>query len=228
MRNCKTLFYRPPGCIGASFFLLLTATSLPPSLDAQLFIPLFTPLPTDVADRLDEEAKTAIQQSPVRAKNVKAVTHTAIDSAALQQLSVIHPGGTPLFQFNLPGPPQLSHARISFQVASVRQEQDGRLIWEVISTSVRGVSGLLIVNPAERSIIGDIRSGKVIFQIRPAQNGAHSIYTVDASLFPPDHAPNPGITRPDWTKPDDVVENLIPVHAPEVKSHDTLSGAMHP
>lgn len=184
---CKALPPRPRTRIAAALFFLLAAVTLPPMLAAQAIEPLFTPLTTDVTNRLDEQAKAAIRQSPVRTQTVKAVTHMAINSAAFQQLLVSHPGGTPLFVFNLPGPPQLSHLPISFQVASVRLESDGRLIWEVTATNVGGVTGLLIVNPREKSIIGDIRGRNLIYQIRPARDGAHSIYTVDPTLFPPDH-----------------------------------------
>jgi peptidyl-Asp metalloendopeptidase len=172
-----------------SICLLFVGWSLPRTLDAQSVPPLLMALPSDVTKKLDDQAKAAIKQSPVRTRTVKAVTHMALDSAGFQQLLSPHPGGAPAVLFNLPGT-----ATLVFHVDTVRQEQDGRLIWNLEATNAPGVTALFIVNQAERSILGDIRLGGWIFQIRPAGPDAHSIYTVDASLFPVDHSrPKKGI-----------------------------------
>jgi hypothetical protein len=168
--------------MGTVLCLFLMAALFPVKLEAQSFPPLFIALGTDIANKLNDRAKAAIQQSTVRRRTVKAFTHLGLNSNAFQQLLGSHPMGAPLFQFNLPGT-----AHLMFAVVSLRQGQDGRLIWKVAATNVPGATGLLIVNPAEKSIIGDLQFGGMIFQIRPAGTEGHSIYTVDPSMFPPDH-----------------------------------------
>jgi Metallo-peptidase family M12 len=195
--------------MAAVFGIVVTITWFPFSLNAQSSFPLFTPfftrLSPEETKKLDDQARAAIKLSPVRTRTVKAVTHMGINAAAFQQLIIGQPGGTPVFQFNLPGvaPPQ------TFVVDSVRQEQDGRLIWKLKLPNAPRVTALLIVNPAERSIVGDIRQGAIIYQIRPAQNGAHSIFTIDASLFPSDHAPSPRKPSPDSGNSDELTRSQI-------------------
>ncbi len=201
----------------------LIAGPVLPGLVMAEYPPLLAPLPQDVTNKLNELEWAAIKRSPVRTQTVTAVTHMSINAAAFQQLLSSFPVGAPAFQFNLPG-----IAPLYFQVETIRQAKDGRMVWTGVATNGWPGTAHLIVNPLKRTIIGDIRTNKWVYQIRPAGNGAHSIVTVDASLFPKGHTPSKNKTIPSSSNTNDPSEGLIPTRAPATDDQGDLLGADGP
>ena len=211
--SAGNLWRRTPQVVLVTFIYFL-AMQFPDMSSAQAVIPLLTPLPQDISNKLDEQAKAAIKRSPVRSKTVKAVTHMGIDNAFFQQPLVILPAGTPAFEFNLPG-----ITPILFEVETVRQEKNNRIILTGVTTNFGRDNAFLIVDSSNNSISGEIRVGKLRYEILPVGQGAHSIYTFDERLFPPDHDPRTKGTKPVSKALDDGPQNAVPVRFPTVVRH---------
>lgn len=113
--------------------------------------------------------------APAVDRLVKRSRYVAIDVAALRQPSTC----LDLFPGSAPGPLDVAWSQVD------RPSPDTRA-WTGEARGIANSTVMLVVNDAERVVVGTIRLGAALYRIRYVGNGIHVVQELDPGAFPKD------------------------------------------
>jgi hypothetical protein len=190
--------------LGLSFLLSAFCPGIGLSQDALRDVPpaaspsieqyqLVRPL-TDIEFALiDTAAREAILKSPLRSSTVVGIHHVALDTKTVSAIINSPPSFTvPKLSFTV----STGKPPITVVTSSLKRDKSDSVTWVGTVEGDPNSSVLFIVNKQTNALFGEIRTGGIVYEVKPSSNApnAITIFAVDPSRFPNEHGSS-DITR---------------------------------
>jgi hypothetical protein len=151
------------------------------------------PLSDKEFELIDTAAREAILKSPLRSSTVVGIHHVALDTNTVSAIINSPPSFTvPKLRFTV----SAAKPPVTVVTRDLKRDKPDSVTWVGTVEGDPTSCVLFIVNKQTNALFGEIRTGGLVYEVKPSSNApnAITIFAVDPSRFPNEHGSS-DITR---------------------------------